>query len=124
MTEPYGVAGCRCWPEDYTDPHNGHAQERWMPNAGCPHHGITLADLDRACPNGNGYLGAHEHIPNDVGDPICTAHIPRPHPAPGLTLITTEERPKTCSSVSRRWRAETMNPIKILRRWLQALRGR
>lgn len=44
--EPYGVAGCRCWPEDYTDPYNGHAQERWMPNAACPVHGIRLTDIE------------------------------------------------------------------------------
>lgn len=44
MTEPYGVKGCICFCEDYTASYNGHAEERWMPNAGCRYHGV-LSDF-------------------------------------------------------------------------------
>lgn len=37
---PYGCDGCRCWPPDpFTLAPT--SQGQWMPNAHCPHHGVT-----------------------------------------------------------------------------------
>lgn len=33
--EPYGAKHCRCWPDE-----NGQIGTRWLPNAGCPYHGM------------------------------------------------------------------------------------
>lgn len=45
MTDDYGRKGCRCWPEelDISSGADGlvtRVPGRWMPNAGCPFHGV------------------------------------------------------------------------------------
>jgi hypothetical protein len=42
MATPYGVPGCRCWPDtDYAAPGD---EPRWQPNARCQFHGILPRD--------------------------------------------------------------------------------
>lgn len=41
----YGVEGCRCWVYSvYLG--MGNEEERWMPNAYCPHHGLPIFRKD------------------------------------------------------------------------------
>lgn len=77
-TEPYGAKGCSCWPEEYTASHNGHAETRWYPNAGCRFHGVLAGFLaDRR------ETGTYRVIEPDAPPP-GRAGVSRPECPPGV----------------------------------------
>lgn len=90
---PYGGPGCRCWGEPDDEAPGG---ARWMPNAGCRHHGL-LAGYTRPRTDTGTYRVVDLPLPPEPTGCSCSVNEWEPCPYCAQVLgevLTSPDRPR------------------------------